>query len=291
MAMATLQKLKNLDPVRTWQRPLPEKVSDATATAQTFYIDLPRDHFIHEIIIQIGEGTSSPGTLADDLTDIKVVANGNKYLKDAPASFFKQVMKLNKQKPATGIYKLYFSDPKIPDAKPLPAWVFTSLQLQLTDNAPATDNKHYINVIVIESAYKGEDLSDWKILIEKYLKHQTYGTNTGWQDYEHERAYKIYGYIYLADDDGTASDTIFNKLKVVGRKPEGEFIIVSECLIAMIQAQNNAEIGIDTLDTGFWALEWLSGFPTHDFSSLYSKVNIPTAGTNAGLKVLERYVL
>jgi hypothetical protein len=255
---------------------------------------LPRDHFIHEIIITIYESTSKTtyvaGELADDLTAIQIIANGNKYLKDGTASMFKQVMKINRRKPATGVYELFFTDPKISDAQPLPSWIFTSLVLKLTDNAPAGSNYHSIDIVVVESAYEGQDLSNWKVLIEKYLKWKKYGTDTGEQLYEHERAYKVYGYLYTMDDNATLSVTIFNKLKILGRKPEGELTIV-DVPVTLLIAENNAEIGIDTLDTGFAILEWEKGFPAHEFASLYSKPNIPSAGTNAGLRVLERYVL
>lgn len=291
MAMFSVQKTKSLDPVKTWQRPLARKISAVVATAETFYVDIPRDHFIHEIHITVGEGTTPSGTLADDLVDIKLVGNGNKYMKDMLATMCKEVMKINKRKPATGMYSLFFTDPKIPEAQPLPAWVFTSLQLILLDNAPAASNYHYIDVVVVESAYRGEDLSNWHVLVEKYLKWQKWGTNTLWQLYEHERAYKIFGYLYLIDDNATPSDTIVDKLKVLGRKPEGEVTIVGEVPVRLLQAENNGELGLDTLGTGFCFLEWAGGFPANEFSSLYSYANIPSAGTNVGLRVLERYIL
>ena len=292
--MLSTQVKKNLQPTKAWQRLVKRISSTTAATAETFEIDLPRDHFIHEIIITIYESTSKTtyvaGELADDLTAIQVIANGNKYLKDGTASMFKQVMKINKRKPATGVYELFFTDPKISDAQPLPSWIFTSLVLKLTDNAPAASNYHSIDIVVVESAYEGQDLSNWKVLIEKYLKWQKFGTNTGEVDYEHEKAYKIYGYLYTMDDNATLSNTIFNKLKILGRKPEGELTIV-DVPVTLLRAENNAEIGIDTLDTGYAILEWEKGFPAHEFASLYSKPNIPSAGTNAGLRVLERYVL
>jgi len=294
LAMLSTQVKKNLQPTKAWQRLVKRVSSAAAATAETFEIDLPRDHFIHEIIITIYESTSKTtyvaGELADDLTAIQVIANGNKYLKDGTASMFKQVMKINKRKPATGIYELFFTDPKISDAQPLPSWIFTSLVLKLTNNAPAASNYHSIDIVVVESAYESQDLSNWKVLIEKYLKWQKFGTNTGEVDYEHEKAYKIYGYLYTMDDNATLSNTIFNKLKILGRKPEGELTIV-DVPVTLLRAENNAEIGIDTLDTGYAILEWEKGFPAHEFASLYSKPNIPSAGTNAGLRVLERYVL
>jgi len=293
MAMLSTQKAKGLKPTKAWQRLVKRVSSAAAATAQTFQIDLPRDHFIHEIIITCYEYTGDtydPSNLADKLSTIQVVANGNKYLKDGTADMFKQVMKINGRKPQTGLYEIFFTDPKIGDAQPLPSWVFTSLVLNITDVAPASSKYHYIDVVVVESAYEGQDLSNWKVLIEKYLKWVKYGTNTGEQLYEHERAYKIYGYLYVMDDNATLSATIYNKIKLLGRKPEGELTIV-DVPVPLLKAENDSEVGIDTLSTGYVYLEWKDGFPANEFASLYSKPNIPSAGTNAGLRVLERYVL
>jgi hypothetical protein len=247
-------------------------------------------------LIQVFETTTADrearlaAFLANDLVNIKVVGNGNKVLKDGLSAMFKQVMKINARKPSTGLYTLFFSDPKIGEAKPLPSWIFTSLNLIITDNAPASGAFHDIDIIVTESAYEQQDLTGWRVLVEKYLDHKTYGTFTGWQKYEHERAYKVYGYVYEMDDNDTDSATIFNGLKLLGRKPEGELTVCDVPMLLLI-AENNSEIGIDTLDTGFYYLEWLRGFPTHEFASLYSYNYIKTAGTNAGLRVLERYVL
>jgi len=293
MAMLSTQQKKDLEPTKTWQR-LVKRVSSATAaTAQTWDIDLPRDHFIHEVVINIYEFTADtydPTKLVDDLVTIQLVANGNKYLKDGTADMFRHVMKIERRKPAAGLYELFFTSPKISDAQPLPAWMFTSLTLKLTDNAPAASNFHYIDVVVVESAYQGQDLSNWKILIEKYLKWQKYGTNTGEQNYEHERAYKVYGYLYIMDDNATLSNTIYNKIKLLGRKPEAE-VTIADIPVNILRTENGAEIGVDAFDTGYAYLEWDKGFPAHEFASLYSKPNIAIAGTNAGLRVLERYVL
>jgi len=290
--MLQLQEKKNLEPTKTWQRPLKRYTSAAAATAETFYIDIPRDHFIHEIIIKIGESTNPEGTLADDLEDIKLVGNGSKYLKDSfgKASFFIQVERMNKRRHQTGIYHLVFSDPAIPEAQPLPAWIFTSLQLILLDNAPAGSNKHFINVTLVESAYRNEDLNNWKILVEKVLLWKKYSTNTGWQEYEHERAYKVFSYIYAMDDNATLSDTAYDKIKVVGRNPSGEVILTDEIFIDVLQAENNGTI-IESLGTGFAFLQWLNGFPTANFTNLKTMLNIASAGTNVGIRVMERYIL
>lgn len=294
MAMFSTQKQQNLNPVRTWQRKLARQISAASATAQTFTFDIPRDHFIHEIHITVYESTAltrQPTMLVDDITttSIQLIGNGNKTLKDGIGNMFKQVMRLEKRTPQTGLYTLFFSSGKIPDAKPLPAWVFTSLQLLITDNAPASSNYHIIEVVITESAYEQQDLANWRVLVEKYLKWQKYGTNTGEQDYEHERAYKVYTYLYLMDDNATASATIYDLIKVLARKPDGELTVI-DVPVPLLKAENDSEIQ-GTLDTGYFFIEWVQGFPAHEFASLYSKPNIPTAGTNAGLRVLERYTL
>jgi hypothetical protein len=292
MAMLELQQRKSLKPTKTWQRPIKEYVSAVAATAQTFYIDIPKDHFIHEILIQIGEATTPHGVLGDSLADIKLVGNGNKYLKDSfgLAAFFVQVERMNKRKHIAGVYHLTFSDPNMPDAQPLPAWIFTSLQLILTDVAPAATKFHYINVTVVESAYQGEDLTNWKVLVEKVLKWQKYGTNTGWQEYEHERAYKVFSYIYAMDDNATLSDTKFDLIKIVGRNPSGEITMLDQLFISTLQAENKATI-IEATDTGYTFLQWAQGFPTSDFTALKTYLNIPTAGTNIGVRCMERYIL
>lgn len=292
--MFELQELKGLEPTRTWQRRLPAKKEATANTAETLYFDLPRDHFIHELILQIGTSTSATEpasvTLADNIASLQIVGNGNKYLKDMLGTMNISVQRINGQRHITGIYHLFFSDPKIKEAKPLPAWVFTSLQLIITTIAGGATLYNWITATVVESAYKGEDLSDWKVLVEKYLAWKKYGTSTGEQLYEHERAYKIFTYLYTMDDNATLSATIYNYLKVLGRKPDGEVTIVDRVPVPVQVAENNAR-QIESLATGFFYLEWALGFPATEFSSLVSYVNIPTAGTNAGLRVLERYIL
>jgi hypothetical protein len=241
----------------------------------------------------VGEHATDPlSGLADDLLDIKLVGNGSKYLKDAfgLASYFVQVERMNGRRHQTGIYHLVFSDPAMPEAKLLPAWIFTSLQLILTDNAPASSTYHFINVTIVESAWNGEDLSDWKVLIEKVVAWKKFGANTGWQDYEHERAYKVFSYLYALDDNGTLSDTAFQKVKVVGRNPKGELTPQDEVFIKVLQGQNKATV-FESIDTGFAFLQFLNGFPSSDFSSLYSKFYVASAGTNVGVRVMERYIL
>lgn len=269
--------------------------SAAAATLQSFPFEIPTDRLIHAILISIGESTTASGeteqgTLADDITDIDLNSNLG-HLKELTGGMAKQISIINKDTQSTGFYKLYFTDPVIKKAMPLPAWLFSSLDLKVTDNAPAASNYHHIRVSVIESEVpKGMDVSDWRILCERYLRWRKYGTNTQWQDYDHERAYEIFGYLYAMDDNATLSDTIFDRLTLLGIKPGGEHRLSDEDWIPHIK-ELNKQAYQGALGTGYFYMEFPQGYNSGQYNSLLSKVNIPTAGTNAGLRVVERYLL
>lgn len=286
--MPQLQILKGLQPTKTWQRPIAAKSDSAANTATQLDFDLPRDHFIHEIFVQVEKDTD--GTLTDTLNTIQLVGNGNKYLKDLLGAMCINIQRLNGQRHSTGIYHLFFSDPNILEAKPLPAWVFTSLQLKILTVAGGSGVKNVVTPTIVESAYQGEDLSNSKVLIEKYLRHSKFGANTGWQEYEHERAYKIFSYLYVQDDGGTVGENKFDKLKLLGRSPTSELTIIGEVPVKTLVRENNARLN-ENLDAGYFFLAWAQGFPTGDFSSLKSYLNIASAGTNLGVRVVERYIL
>ena len=267
-----------------------EKVSSTVAVAQTFDIDIPTDHFIHAMLIGIGEGaTSDAQALADDLTDISLILNGNNYVKEMTAPMCKAISIMNKHLMSTGYYMLYFTDPKVPQAKPIPAWLFSSIILRLKDIAPAASNYHHIHATVFQS--KRHDISgNWQLLVEKYLRWKKYGANTGWMDYDHERAYRIFGYLYTVDDNATLSDTEFDMLTLLGIKPDGEHRIVDEEYMSHIKEMNTTAYQ-HALDTGYFYMEFPDGYDSGQYRTLVSKLNIPTAATNAGLRVLERYLM
>jgi len=293
MSFFGLQKERDVVPEELIPRKVAPQVSAAAATLQTFDFELPTDHFIHQILIEIGEDTNTgvdyKGTLADDLTDISLILNGNRYVKDMTAPMSKQLSIMNKNVMSTGFYALYLTDPKIPAAKPLPAWLFSSIILRLKDNAPAATNYHHIHVTCVQSKRK-EIAGNWPLLEEKYLRYKKYGANTGWQDYDHERAYAVLGYLYCMDDNATLSNTIFDKLRVISQGPDGEQRPYEEQWISQLRELDKIEYQ-SALADGFVAVEFPAGLPTFKYSSLMSQLNIPSAGTNAGLKVLERYVL
>jgi len=274
-------------------RKLKQKDSAAAATAETFTFEIPTDRLIHAIIVSIGEDTTASGTqgtLADDILSFDLNSNLG-HLKEMTGDMSKQIAILNKEVMSTGYYKLYFTDPVIKRAMPLPSWLFSSLDLDITDNAPAASNYHHLRVSVVESEVPpGTDVSDWRILVERYLRWKKYGTDTGWQDFDHERAYEIFGYLYAMDDNATLSATIFDKLTVLGIKPGGEHRLVDEQYIPHIVELNKIAYQ-NAFGTGYFYLEFPSGYDSGQYRSLLSKLNIPTAGTNAGLRVLERYLL
>lgn len=274
-------------------RKLKRQSSAAAAAAETFTFEIPTDRLIHAIIISVGESTDTggvQGTLADDILSFDLNSNIG-HLKEMTGGMSKQINIINKEVMSTGFYKLYFTDPVIKRAMPLPSWLFSSLDLDILDNAPAATNYHHMQVSVIESEVpSGLDVSDWRVLCERYLRWKKYGTDTGWQDYDHERAYRIFGYLYTQDDDGTLSDTEYDMLTLIGIKPDGEHRLVDEQYLSHIKEMNTVAYQ-QALGTGFHYLEFPDGYDSGQYRTLVSKLNIPTAATNAGLRVLERYLM
>ena len=282
-----------LTPEALKMRKLTQKDSSTAGSSQTFEFNIPTERLIHAILISIGEDTNASGTqgtLADDIESIRLETSAG-VIKELTGGMVKQIMKINKENPSTGFYKLYFTDPHIKGAMPLPSWIFSSITLKIWDNAPAESNYHHVRVSLIESEIpKGLDVSDWRLLVERYFKHEKYGSNTGWMEYKHERGYRVYGYLYVMDDDGTLSDTIFDKVRVIGRNPVGEHRLIDEVYISHIKELNKHAYLSGGLDTGYAYLEFPLGYDTAQYQTLVSEVHIPSAGTNAGLRVVERYL-
>jgi len=277
-------------------RKLTAKHSAAAAAAQTFEFELKSRKLIHKILISIGESTTATGdteqgTLADDITSITLEAPSG-VLKYMTGTMNKALGILTAGKAlSTGFYEVTFSDPSIPDAMPLPGWIFEPLLLKIVDNAPAASNYHHIFVSVLESFVpQGVDISRWRILYEKYLKDMSYGASTGYQEYQHSLSRFAMGYLYEMDDNGSLSNTIYDRLKVVGEKPGGEHVPVDEQWISHIREENARVAQVD-LPTGFIYLSFPEGYDSGQYKELKSQVNIPSAGTDAGLRVLERYLL
>ena len=279
-------------------RQLAPQASTTVAALQNFTFEIPTDRLIHAILISIAENTvagngatgDTGATLADDITDIKLTCNLG-TIKEMTGPMCKQIGIVNREIQATGFYKLYFTDPNIGEAMPLPSWIFSSIDLVITDNAPAGSNYHHIRVMVVESEIpKGTDVTNWKVLVEKYLRWKHYGTSTGWMDFDHERAYQIFGYLDTMDDAAALSDTIFDKITLLGIAPGGEHKLVDETWVASLKQLNTMEFQ-QALATGFVYLEFVKGYESGQYRTLMSKVNVPTAGTNASLRVMERYLL
>jgi len=301
---------RNIPATKIWQRSIGTEERTG-ASAETVTIDIPTDHFIHAILLKWKAGTLSGGTspaynsdAGDSAVDeIRLIGDGNKYFKKLKWKDAQTICIINREPQTSGsatrgYNKLYFSDPKLPDADPLPAWIFTSLKLELDFNAltsyttgdPTGVSGEGVEVTIIESAYNGEDLSNWRVLIEKYPQLKSYGTSTGEQVYEHERTYKVYGWLYAMADNGTLSNTIFDTISVKGRTRNEEIVLLSEIAVDTLRELNKQEYN-NSMPTGYCAVEFPFGLETFNFTSLKSYLNIPSAGTDAQLRVIERYLL
>lgn len=279
-------------------RKLTPKHSGTVATAQTTEFDIQSKKLIHKILISIGESTTATGdteqgTLADDILDIELRTNTGtvKRLKATMCKAIAQISQGKGQGSSTGFYELIFSDPNIPDAMPLPAWLFTPITLSLVDNAPAASNYHHIWVSVLES-YIPDSLAsvkDWRILYETYGSDKSYGTSTGWQDYPLSTNRDLYGLLYEMDDDGTLSNTEFNMVKLKAEGPGGKDEPIEEMWVTHLREEYTRVYGVAP-PTGFIYVDFPEGFDTGAYKDFLTQLNIPTAGTDIGLRVCERYL-
>lgn len=288
----SIAKVLGVQPTKTQSRPLPRQASPSTNTACTITVPIPTDHFIHKILLKVGYNsvTTAIGTLADDITEARLIGDGSKYFKKMLGTMIKAIQIVNFEGNTTGYYIIYLKDPRIEASKPLPAWLFTTLNLEL--DLPAGGSSQYVVVepTIIEEFYNNQDLTNWKVLVEKYPGRTTYGTSTGEQTYLHERAYDVYGYLYRIDDQDTASATIFDYLTLKAIARDGEWNLRDKANIPLLVQENLAEFKA-AFGTGFFMVEFPQGLPSHQYTSLKSILNIPSAGTVAGVRVLERYLL
>jgi hypothetical protein len=305
----SLLRSQNIDPEKVTRRYVGAVDNPAfTGGDAELTNGLPTDHFIFGILLRWAAGTLNAGTYdagAGDLAinTVQLVGDGNKYFKNYDWTFMQEVMKMNRE-PATagsttaGFAKMYFVDPRILEAKPLPSWLFTNLSLKLnfndvtgfTTGAASETVASKIHVTLLEGMYDNQDLSNWRVLVEKFPIHKKYGTNTGEQLYQHERSYKTFDLLYRADDNGTASNTAFDYMYLKARTRKGETVLENKSYVADIREFNYNEFRT-AMATGHWALSYPTGLPTHRYTSLDSYLDIPSAGTNVGVKVLERYIL
>jgi len=270
-------------------------------------IPLPRDRFVSAILASVHLGDLTGGTTpswssdAGDaiLKNIRVVIEGSD-IKNAPYYAFKEIAKMNEEYPlATGKHKLYFRDKLIPLAGELPAWDFTSFELEvdveaianITSGSPTGWTDTYADITVFERPYAGEDLTNWKILREKIPVYKKYPNNiTGEVTYEHMRVHTVYQYIYIVDDDGTLSDNVFDVLSMIGQTREAETKIVDRMRVADLQMENDERFK-QGISTGFLVLEFPEGLDEASFTTLTTHLNIPSQMGVAGLRVLERYLV
>jgi len=270
---------------------------------------LPTDHFLHALKMRVVKGTLSGGTSpdwvagAEDLLvkSLTLYAEGGKYFKKMSWAEMQQLCIANLEKQTAGMGKFFFVDPKIPEAEPLPTWRFTSLTLEvewealtaatITTGDPTGQAGTKLVLTGIESDWDGEKITEWPILIEVVRTKHDFGANTLYQVIDHERANIVRAYMYAIDDNGTMTDTIIDKLRVVARKAGGTIIPYDEIELADIKEENKNAFQQQALATGYFMVEFPNGLNTREFTSLKSELNIPTAGTKVGVRVMERYVI
>lgn len=270
---------------------------------------LPTDHFLRALKLRVVKGTLSGGTSpawvagAEDklVKSITLFAEGTKYFKKMSWEEMQQLCIANHEKQTAGHGKLFFVDPKVEEAQPLPTWRFTSLTLEvewesltaatITTGTPTGQTGTKLVLTGIESDWDGEKIADWPVLVEVVRTKHDFGANTGYQVINHERSNVVVAFLLAIDDNGTLSDTIMDKIRIIARKAGGTIIPYDEIELADVKEENKNAFQGNALATGYFMIEFPGGLNTRDFTSLKSELNIPSAGTKVGVRVMERYVL
>lgn len=283
------------------------KLDLASAGGVTQKLPLPRDRFISAILASVTLGELSGGATGEWNTDagdailknIRCVIEGSD-IKNAPYFAFKEIAKMNEQyELATGKHKLYFKDKLIPLAGELPAWDFTSFELEFDVDAIAnlqTGDRDawadtFVDITVLERPYAGEDLANWKILREKIPTYKKYANNiTGEVTYEHMRVHTVYQYLYIVDDDEVLSDDVFDILSLIGQTREREHKHIDKMRVSDIQMENDSRFR-QGISEGFLVLEFPEGLDESFYTTLMTYLNIPVAIGIGGLRVMERYLV
>ncbi len=257
-------------------------------TAETVTLELPKNKLIYGVDLRVTKDTDS--TLVDNINEIRVFLNGNLIIKKYAGVVAKAIALLNGQKCSTGFYKIYFVDPQL-GGSPIPADALTTFTVEIDVAKAGAGVKNVITPTLLEGFKESFPLALNKILVEKYSISKAYGTDTGEQEYGHERTQDILGLIYDLGDNGTRSDTAFSYLTLEGKSRTEEITPYSKMAFNQIKELNTQESNGNALATGIFALTFPEGLASYRFTELRSLLNIASAGTNCTAKVIERFLI
>lgn len=277
----------------TFKQTLPAKTQATANTAgESVEWDIPMDMFLFSIDLKCTQDTD--GALADKISQVDLILDGSKTIRNISGNFLKAIAYLRGYKPSTGFYPISVVDEQL-GTDPLYLPNYSSLKLKVTVAAAGSGVKAVITPTLqlgARSSYaKLVDTKTTKLLVETMGTTKAYSTNTGNQEYEHQRGQVIAGYLYQMADNGSASATIFSKYSLqLSSALQGHQKIAEEVDIATLKENNTEEARGNALPTGVFYVPIRDTLKTTDYTSIKAILYIPSAGTNAQLTVLERQI-
>ncbi len=271
----------------------PAATAQATAnTAETIRISIPKNQPLAGIDLRVYKDTDA--TLTDTVTEIRLLLDGVHTVKKMTGSMLKAIAALNGNPLSTGFYSIPILDPVI-QADPIPCHKFNTIELEVDVAAGGASVKNVVAPSFFRLTKSGYPrLADWanaKILVETYNTMKQFGTVTGEQEVEHDRVWKAYGYMAEMGDNGSLSNTIFNTYSLVLIDLNGEKLVYEKANIAQERENNKQTAFGNAMPTGIVYLPFVDGIDVKQYSVVKSLLNIPSAGTNAQVKVLERRLM
>lgn len=291
MPMLDLFKKLGVVSEQLQSKPLAAVQQPNAATAETITINIPTDLLLYQIDLECFKATA---TLADNINEVRLIIDGNKVVRKIRGGMIKALATLNKNKPSTGFYPLYITDPKI-DSDPLPLWGVTSAVLEIDlASAGGSDKNSVIANCIFGSKSSLPRLSNItlaNVLFEKYITLNQFGAVVGEDKYTHERTQGIHGYLYETGDNGTLADTTFDYVTLELNSPQGTLQPYYKYRMKVLKEKNTQETNGNALPTGYFYLPFPDKLTSGKYTSIYSFLNAVATPTNAQVRVLERYVI
>jgi hypothetical protein len=277
----------------TFTKPLEAKTQTTADTAgETLEWDLGIDKmFLFGIDLMCAKSTD--GTLHDKIAQVTLTVDGSKTILNPIGEIIKAQALLAGKKPSTGFYPFDIADPQT-GVDPLWQNHYSSVKLTVKVAAGGTGVKNVITPTLRRgqriSYPKLLDTAQSKLQVELMGTKKTYGTDTGEKEYDHQRGQVVAGYFFVMEDNGTLSNTVFDKLTLQLNGDRGREIVIENLSIAQMREYNTVQAKGNALPTGIVYLPLSPPLKTTDYSSIKTLLNIPTAGTNIAVTVLENQI-
>lgn len=265
----------------------------ATAnTVETNTFDVPCNTLLYGIDLVVTR--SDTGALTDSVTQIQLVLDGNKVIKDYLGVQCKAISFVEQIAVGTGFYKIIIADPDL-KTDPINLENFTTCELRVTTAALGAG----ISVIVTPTIMGGKrasypsvsDLGMGRVLVEKNLPQRQYGAALGTLEYANERVNKVFGYVLATGDNGTLADATFDSVTTEFRNASETITPYNNNTLQLIKQQNAQDNNGNAMPTGIFYLAFPDGISTGKFSQARTLLVASVAGVQKQAQMCERYIL